>query len=797
MRAPKKKSNPAPAKASAPMTPPTRFPAWLMAVLLALVTVGLYWPATRCDFVDYDDSAYVTENLHVQDGLTWAGIKWALSNPVAANWHPLTMLSHMLDCQLYGLNPWGHHLTSVLLHAVNTALVFLLFRRLMSLRPGENTGATAPQAGALWRSVMVVALFGWHPVHVESVAWVSERKDVLSTFFGLLALIFYVRFAQNRATLNPQPSTLNYLLALVFFALGLMSKAMLVTWPLVMLLLDWWPLQRVSSVGTALPSTLNPLARRSEAKTAQFSTLVLEKLPFFGLAVAASVVTFAVQKQSGAVTTIANLPLNGRIENSLISYCRYLGKMFWPVDLAVFYPHLGPWPVEEVLLAGGLISGMTVLCVMVRRRYPFMLMGWLWYVGTLVPVIGLVQVSDQAMADRYTYIPSLGVFILVIWGAYELTRRWRYQVMTLSVAGGAAIILCLGMTRRQLGYWQDSEALFRHVLEVTKNNYFAHKALGIVLGVKGQTDEAISQFQEALHLKPDFVEAHYALGIAFNQKGQTDEAINQFQEALRLVPDDAQAHYALGIVFDQKNRTDEAIRQFQEAIRLKPDFAQAHDKLGNVLLKKGQIDEAISQLQEALRLMPNDAETHYDLGTALGREDRVDEAIRQFQEAIRLKPDFPEAYSSLGSALGTKGQADEALNQYQEAVRLAPNDAQAHNNLGIVLGRNGQSDEAIRQFQEAIRLKPEFADAHNNLGVIVLNQKGQIDEAIGQFREAIRLKPDYADAHNNLGTALVGSGQIDEAIRQFQEAIRLKPDFAEARRNLAHALETKNARANH
>ncbi len=448
VHAPKKKSNPVPAKASASLTPPTRFPVWLMAVLLALATVVLYWPATRCDFVNYDDSAYVTKNLHVQGGLTWEGIKWALSNSVVANWHPLTVLSHMLDCQLYGLNPWGHHLTSVLLHAVNTALVFLLFRRLMSLRPGENTGLRL-HTGALWRSVMVAALFGWHPVHVESVAWVSERKDVLSTFFGLLALIYYVRYAQNRATLNPQPSTLNYLLALVFFALGLMSKAMLVTWPLVMLLLDWWPLERFKVRGSGF----------------KVRSLVWEKIPFFGLAVAASVVTFVVQKRGGAVMSFESLPLSARGGNALMSYCRYLGKMFWPVDLAVFYPYPGYLPVAEVLLAGVLLLSITVLCIMVRRRSPFMLTGWLWYVGTLVPVIQLVQTGSHAMADRYTYIPSIGVLVMVVWGVYELGRRWRHRVMIWSVAGGAAIILCLGMTRQQLGYWKDSETLFRHALE--------------------------------------------------------------------------------------------------------------------------------------------------------------------------------------------------------------------------------------------------------------------------------------------------------------------------------------------
>jgi Flp pilus assembly protein TadD len=335
------------------------------------------------------------------------------------------------------------------------------------------------------------------------------------------------------------------------------------------------------------------------------------------LAVAASIVTFVVQKQTGALTTGESIPLGMRGENALIAYCRYLGKLFWPTDLAVFYPRPGHWPLEQVLLSGVLIAGVTVLLIVKRARYPYMLMGWLWYCVTLVPVIGLVQAGEQAMADRYTYIPSVGVLIMAIWGAYELSRSWRYQVMALSVAGGAAIILCFGLTRRQLGHWQDSESLYRHAIEVTENNYLAHNNLGIVLMEKGQTDEAISQYREAIQLEPGFVYAHNNLGRALDQKGQTDEAISQFQEAIRLAPDDADAHNKLGVALNEEGRNDEAISQFQEAIRLAPDDADAHNNLGVAIIEKGKIDEAISQFQEALRLKPDYAEARDNLARAL------------------------------------------------------------------------------------------------------------------------------------------------------------------------------------
>jgi Flp pilus assembly protein TadD len=708
-----------------------RFPVWLIAALLALVTIALYWPAMRHDFVNYDDDLYVTMNVHVQNGLTLENVKWAFLNPVAANWHPLTVLSHMLDCQLFGLKPWGHHLTSVLLHAVNTVLVFLFLRRL---------------TGAIWRSLLVAAVFGLHPLHVESVAWVAERKDVLSAFFALLTLLAYTRYAQHatrdkcpafaasppssgfgatsrrgkqvtgpgkairaplmsRATCLPAEAlakaghpSLFYWLALFFFALGLMSKAMLVTWPFVMLLLDYWPLERFKSNRAWL--------------------LVAEKIPFFALAAVTSVVTFVVQQHEGAFGAGENLPLGARSGNALISYCRYVGKLFWPTDLAVFYSHPGYWPLEQVLLAGGLILGISVLLIVKRGRYPFLLMGWLWFCGTLVPVIGLVQVGGQAMADRYTYIPSLGVLILAIWGAYELTRRWRCHVIALSVVGWAAIVLCLGLTRQQLGHWQDSETLFRHALAVTENNYLAHNNLGNALLKNDQIGEAISQFQEAIRLKPDNANAYYNLGVALNKKGQTDEAIRQYQEAIRLKPDYVEAHNNLGTALLKNDQINEAISQFQEAIRLKPDYA-AHNNLGTALGRKGQTDEAISQFREAIRLKPDYAALHNNLGTALGGKGQTDEAISQFQEAIRLKPDYAEAHYNLGTALGMKGKTDEAISQFQEAIRLTPDYAEAHNNLGNALGRKGQTDEAISQFQEAIRLKPDYAEAHNNLAHIL------------------------------------------------------------------------------
>jgi protein O-mannosyl-transferase len=729
MRRPVTIVKPAPRKAANPVRRRPQVPVWLIAALLVLVTIALYWPATSYEFVNYDDDMYVMNNPHVTSGLSLKNASWALGSGYAANWHPVTWLSHMLDCQMFSLKPSGHHLTSVLLHGLNAGLVFALLQLM--------TGAT-------WRSLWVAALFALHPLRVESVAWVSERKDVLSSCFGLLALIAYVRYAQGRrqnaeakmqkpAASHTQPSHVSrltfhsstfYLLSLLLFALGLMSKPMLVTWPFVMLLLDYWPLGRMQNAECRMQNAdaddsqdATRDTRHATRNTHHVSRfrLVLEKLPFLLLAVVGSVVTFVVQQRAGAMSGAEHLPLATRSANALISYGRYLKKLFWPTDLALFYPHPGQWPLAKVLLAVAVILGMLVLVWVQRRQHPYLLVGCLLFFGTLVPVIGLVQVGEQAMADRYTYFPSLGVLVLAVWGAYGLAGHRPYQVLALWVTGGAAIVLCLALTRQQLGYWQDSETLFRHVIKVTENNQVAHKVLGAALDAKGLTDEAIIQYREAIRLKPAYTDAHCDLGTALDKKGQTDEALSQFQEALRLRPDYAEAHYNLGNVLGRKGQMDDAISQFQEAIRLKPGYAEAHFNLGIALDKTGHLDEAISQFQASLRLKPDYAEAHFNLGVALDRKNQPDGAITQFQETIRLRPDHVDARNNLGVVLAKQGHLDEAISQFREALRVKPDHADSLRNLGTALGKKGLSGDATRQSQEALIPKSDPAEARNNL----------------------------------------------------------------------------------
>jgi len=818
-------------------------PAWLMGVLLALVTLVLYWPVTGFDFINYDDPQFVTSNAHVQGGLNWEGVKWAFSLNEGDYWHPLTWLSLMLDASLFGRKAGGFHFMNVAFHAANGVLLFLLLRRL---------------TGAMWRSVVVAALFALHPLRVESVAWVTERKDVLSGCFGLLSLIAYACYAQGRGRRksetrnpksegNPKPETRNpksegaaravvpgsafdvgcwmldvrvptsifYLLSLCFFACGLMSKATLVTWPFVMLLLDYWPLKRMQNVEASDTQPAAPFTFHVSRFTHHVLPLLFEKIPFFALSVISCFLTYSTERGRQIADGFAEAPALLRLENALVAYTRYLGKTFCPVKLAVPYVNPGHWSWLEVGGSVVVLVGVGLAVLWFGRRRPYLLVGWCWFLGTLIPVIGLTKGWVSFMADRFTYLPSIGVLILVVWGVYELMqgtaaggveREERGSVgpelarstlhasrstpILLSVAGGVAIVLCLGLTRQQIGYWKDSETLFRHVLEVTENNAAAHNNLGIALVEKGQAGEAVAEFQEGLRLKPDNVYGRYNLGLALLKNGKVDEAINRLQEFLRLKPEDADAHNHLGEALAMKGQVDAAIGQLREALRLKPDSADAHRNLGIALGQKGHPSEAIPELQEALKLNPDSADANNYLGIALFKEGQVDAAMSRYREALRLSPEHADARDNLGAALVKKGQIDEAISQFRQALLLKPGDANRHNNLGAALEQRGQTDEAIGQYLLSIHLKADYADAHNNLGHALL-KKGQVDTAIGEFQEAVRLKPADAEAHYNLGIALFRKGRIDEAIRHYQEAVRLKPDYASAHNNLGAAFMSK------
>jgi tetratricopeptide (TPR) repeat protein len=633
-------SNPAdPATAGWPFGVTREWQAILLCLFVFLVVFQVFYPITHGGFVNYDDDVYVTDNFHVQGGLALEQVAWAFGNTDAANWHPLTWLSHMLDCQLYGAKPWGHHLTSVLIHALNAALLFVVLR-----------GMT----GALWRSLFVALLFGLHPLRVESVAWIAERKDVLSALFWLLTLWAYARYAEvqsreaggggqlsvisdqssvisgkNEAT-RPAPHVSRftfhvsryYALSLLFFALGLMSKPMVVTLPFVLLLLDYWPLGRM--------------------KRGNLPRLAWEKAPFFLLAAAGSAITFLAQKSQGAV--IDYLPFINRAENGALAYVRYLGKFLCPVNLAVLYPHPVTWPLAKIIAATGLLIALSAAVVLVRRSRPYCVLGWLWFLGTLVPVIGLVQVGSQSLADRYTYIPGIGLSIILTWGAWDLARRLPGKRTALAAAT-AVIIGCAALTRHQIGFWKDGGALFSHAVAVTENSYQARKALGDFYWSQGRVNEALALYREAIQMRPGFEGAHLNLGAVLNQTGHVAEAIDEFKQAIQLKPDDPSACNDLGAVLGA-GHLDESIRLFQRAIELDPNYADAHKNLGQALDQTGQLEKAVIQYQKVIRLKPS-AAAHYLLAADLEKLGRKDEAILHYTEALKIQPDDAKAQRAL------------------------------------------------------------------------------------------------------------------------------------------------------
>jgi len=570
----------------------------LICLALALVTTALYWPLFHHDFVNFDDDDYITNNAHVKAGLTWAGTIWAFQTGAAANWHPLTWLSHMLDCQLYGLYPGGHHSTNLIFHVANTLLLFLLLKQI---------------TGALWRSALVAAFFAWHPLHVESVAWAAERKDVLSAFFWMLTLMAYARYVTGDKWLVARSDPVSfpvarrslphYFLALFFFAGGLMSKPMVVTLPFVLLLLDWWPLTRFQP-GNFARSAIN---------------LIIEKLPFFGLAAAGSVATYLVQTAGRALWSPGVLSFSDRLGNALWAYERYVSKTFWPVDLCIFYPHPYHWPAALTMGAALSLVLWSSLVIWRAGRNPYLPVGWFWFLGTLVPAIGLVQVGSQSMADRYTYIPSIGLFILVVWGINDFLiwrPHWRWIV---AIATGAALIGCPFRTRTQLSYWQNSVKLFAHAIEVTTDNFVAYTCLGETLIDLGMKKEAMMLCAEAVRISPNSPVAQFNYGMALLQNGKTDEARAHLDAASRLAPHNSEVQYNVGLFLLLHNKPAESMDRFNAALAARPDFAEAH----------------------------------YRLGQALSRQNQPAEAAIHYREALRLRPDFPEAKTALDGVLST------------------------------------------------------------------------------------------------------------------------------------------------
>ncbi len=659
------------------MEPGTRRTKWLLCAILGLAVLVVFGRALRCGFVNFDDPDYVTLNWHVQHGFNGPGLWWAFTSVATYYWHPVTWLSHTLDCQLYGLEPAGHHLTSLLLHAANSVLLLLLLNRL---------------TGALGRSAIVAAMFALHPLRVESVVWVAERKDVLSTFFWMLTVGAYVRYAEEfkvqpalaEATVGKSSTRcaraqarrefiVYYGLSLLCFALGLMSKPVLVTLPFVLLLLDYWPLRRLEF-------------------GVNFSwRLVLEKVPFFILTAGSSLVTFLGQERSGAVASLARFPLGVRLANVPVAYTRYLTKISWPADLAAFYPYVA-WRTGEIAGAAALLVVVTGLVLWRARSAPYLAVGWFWFLGMLVPNIGLVQAGGQSMADRFSYLPCIGLWIMVVWGLYDLASGRTLLRASMSGAAAVAVVIFAVLAWRHTGDYKDSGTLWKATLRSYPNCLMAQNLLSRWFIDQGDWDQALEHCRAAAAILPSDPAVHDDLSRIFLHQGKVDEAIAEGLQSIQFQPRSEDNRQTLARAYLAKGEFAAAAASCREAIRIKPSAPEAWCNLGYALLQMGNVAEATAAYERALELNPDAALPHNDLGNIFLRQGRADEALAHFQRAVELNPSFAEAHYNLAGILAYRGRADEAIAHCRKALELQPNLAPAQKRLADLLAAKGRID---------------------------------------------------------------------------------------------------------
>jgi tetratricopeptide (TPR) repeat protein len=758
----------------------------VICLLLAAAATIAFQQVSQCDFINYDDPSYVTENIHIRQGITIQAIRWAFTTGYAANWHPVTWMSHMLDVQLFGLKPRWHHLTNLLFHIANTLLLFFVFHRMTK---------------APWKSAFVAALFALHPLHVESVAWVSERKDVLSTFLWMLTTVAYIHYVEHEtedgrqgsedrgrrtedgisfSDIRPPSSFLRYLAVLILFSLGLMAKPMLVTLPFVLLLLDYWPLQRFDPKNSGLEirtEVTRPVpANKRKGKSSRNHTsgsesgrvvqtmvkeekpaahkyqwalvrpLILEKIPLLVLSVLSCIVTYFVQKEGGAVVSIEAFPPGVRIANGFVSYIIYVGKTIWPSNLAVYYPHPGLLPLWQVMGAVVLLGAVTFAVIRTAKRLPYLAVGWLWFAGTLVPVIGIVQVGDQAMADRYTYIPLIGLFVMAAWGIPELMKKWHTRPPRKEALLGlaASILICFSIvTWTQVGYWRNNIALYDHSLKVTRPSAGILCNRGVAYDNLGNLRQAISDYDRAIEINPKYADSYNDRGAAYGKLGNHRQAISDFGMA----------------------------------IEINPKYAEAYDNRGAAYADLGDYRQAISDYARAIEIKPKYADAYYNRGAAYGELGNYRQAISDYDRAIEINPEHAQAFNNRGLAYGRIGDHRQAISDYNRAIEINPDNAKAYYNRAVAYVELGDNRQAISDYDRAIEINPQYANAYSNRGA-AYGVLGNYRQAISDYDRTIEINPEHAKAYYNRAVVYVELGDNRHGIEDLKKAARFNNEDA-------------------
>lgn len=721
----------------------------IIAALLILVTFAAYQEVRNNAFINFDDDIYVTENQIVKEGLTLKGISWAMGFNERGYWQPLTWLSHMMDCELFGLNPAGHHMTNLVIHLANTLLLFWALCRM---------------TGSVYRSALVAAFFAIHPLNVESVAWVAERKNLLSTFFWILSLVSYNWYT------NTQKRD-RYLLTLILFALGLMVKPMLVTLPFVFLLLDFWPLKRLKCGRRPEYGQKEPQELTNKNPHINISKLIIEKIPFFALSLASVWLSIASTQHIKNMVAADTVPITLRISNALVSYVTYMGKMIWPFELAVYYPFPDSILLWQVAGAGVLLTAITGVFLFFMNRKRYMAVGWLWYLGTLVPVIGIVQGGLwPAIADRWAYVPLIGLFIIIAWGIFDIAQKWKFGKL---VMAGLAITVIAGLfisTRVQLQYWKNSRTLFEHELEATAGNAVAYNNLGNALLEEGLTEAAINHYRSALKIDPNYAKAHMNLGNAFMNVGSVDEAVKHYVASIGINPLVAKTHNNLAVAFTAQGRFSDSHSHLQEALRLDPNYADAYNNLGAVYRKQGRVENAAKCYLEAIRLRPDFAEAYHNLGLLLWREGQLKAAAFYFRKALEKKADYHGAREKLAITQAAIDEFKAKVSQVKRQIGNNPENSHLYLKLGDLYKKHGEVDEAIAQYQKALSIHPGLLAAVNSLAVAYA-KKGQYDNAVQLLQKMITYQPDNAELYYYLAGIFSRQNKVNQAILFLKKAV--------------------------
>lgn len=720
-------------------------------VLIIIVTIIVYWQVTGHDFISFDDGEYVNQNPYVQMGFTCDSIKWAFSidRSRGTYWHPLTWISHMLDFEISGLNSGFHHFMNVIFHIANSFLLFLVLRKM---------------TGSLYRSTFVAALFALHPINVDSVAWLAERKNLLSTFFWLLTILTYTYYVKKSCVYR-------YLLVFIVFSVGLLAKPMLVTLPFVLLLLDYWPLNRFKFIQVES----QPLSFKKAFSSAEFKSralhLVLEKIPLLIVSLFSIYISSISLKMIGGVVAAEHVPIDLRIENAVVSYVMYLWKMFWPQNLTFFYPFPSTIPLVYVVGSLLFLACITAVAIKYVFRQPAFIVGWLWYLGTLVPVIGLVQGGLwPAIAERWAYVPLIGIYVIIAWTAPEIFLRLHRGKTALRIVALVYLSILSMITWNQIGCWKNDFTLFSHGIEVNNDNFVAHANLGKAFAKKSDFGEAINCFKEVLRIDPNDLIAHKNLGRIYEKEANLDKASYHFYKAVKIAPDDLEVNFHYGGILAEQGKTKEAASYYYSALKIDPDDAQVHYNLGVLLSKQKKIPEARKHFLEAIKRDPQYKEAYYALGVISGDEENINDAITYLERAVNLDSNYIEAKKTLEFALKHKAQIETAIEEIEGYLKNSGQDSQLYLNLGDLYHAKGDMSTAMKCYEKALEIEPDFTQALHRLAVIY-SKKGQYNDSLRFLLRIMKIQPDSIEVFYDIACVYAKQGFVDESIKWLDDAI--------------------------